>query len=541
MGVLEWIGKATMSEEGKKNAEQRKQDEIYERANQANRTGGPVWVDGQQQTVERSAQIKAGAQSSRAAAKSVEKNGQDPNYEGYAYHVGENIEKKLQENGGEISGDEIEQAKKEAKQQAAEDLAKVEMDLKLKGKRAPAVKNPDLGDAPSIEESILREYGNNFFELWTYDSSCKSDKNKNGMVKIAGILKQLPTFTLNSTWEAGPAAALTDIVKSFMCSDLMEMLNAYSGWDRSWVNVDEGTDRVYASVSQTSFNLEFRVYTNQTIGSRAFSSWDTIKNVLALFAQPSIASKVSINAMGNNVVNSVAQGLDKTMDLLSNARDTVSNNVKDSESTIDALGQSVVDVMNSAAEMVFSRDDYRRVEGPANDKSFYGGKLWKLRLMPGIFQRPLIVYVPSWSMNISKEINFTTNEPIYVDFTITCQLDQIPNSHTWTYYFDKNVGTNVFNKDFFNPPKPKPAEPVADEDAIRRRANESDREHYSRVNASDKTATTRPNTYAEQYELDPLNPDLYGQAAESQEEKRWDDMTQAEREQDVLSGLKPGD
>jgi len=435
---------------------------------------------------------------------------------------------KLQEFAKTEAATMIEEASKEAQKD-------------IQGKRAPAVKNPDLGDAPSIEESILREYGNNFFELWTYDSSCKSDKNKNGMVKIAGILKQLPTFTLNSTWEAGPAAALTDIVKGFMCSDLMEMLNAYSGWDRSWVNVDEGTDRVYASVSQTSFNLEFRVYTNQTIGSRVFSSWDTIKNVLALFAQPSIASKVSINAMGNNVVNSVAQGLDKTMDLLSNARDTVSNNVKDSASTIDALGQSVVDVMNSAAEMVYSRDDYRRVEGPANDKSFYGGKLWKLRLMPGIFQRPLIVYVPSWSMNISKEINFTTNEPIYVDFTITCQLDQIPNSHTWTYYFDKNVGTNVFNKDFFNTPKPKQEEPPVDEDAVRRRANDRAQYHYSRANASDKTATTRPNTYDEQYELDPLNPDLYGQAAEPQEEKRWDDMTQAEREQDVLKGMKPGD
>lgn len=73
MGFFEWLGKATMSEEGKKNAEQRKQDAIYEHATQASRTGGPVWIDGQQQTVERSSQIKAGAQASTEASKSVEK------------------------------------------------------------------------------------------------------------------------------------------------------------------------------------------------------------------------------------------------------------------------------------------------------------------------------------------------------------------------------------------------------------------------------------------------------------------------------------
>lgn len=441
------------------------------------------------------------------------------------------------EKGSDLTEDEKAKLQDFAQTEAAtmiEEASRAASD-NIQGKRAPAIKNPDLGEAPPLEESILREYGNNFFELWTYDSSCKSKENINGMVKIAGVLKQLPTFSMSTTWESGPAAALTDIVKGFMCSDVMEMLNAYAGYDRSWNSVDEGSDRVYTNVSQTSFNLEFRVYTNQTIGTKQFSTWDTIKNVLSLFAQPSIASKVSINAMGNNAVNSVALGLDKTMDLLSNARETLSNNVSNAESTIDALGQSVSDVLNEASIMVYSRDDYRRVEGPANDKNFYGAKLWKLRLMPGIFQRPLIVYVSNWTMNISKEINFTTNEPIYVDFSIQCQLDQLPNSHTWCYYLDKNVGTNVFNKDTFTNPQPKPAEPLSGEipdTSVYSPANQN-------IAVSDATNTNTQDTNPERYELNPLSLEAYNKEPEPPQEKPWNEMTDQEQMDYMRNKMRP--
>lgn len=97
------------------------------------------------------------------------------------------------EKGSDLSADEKSKLQDFAKTEAAtmiEEASRAASD-NIQGKRAPAIKNPDLGEAPPLEESILREYGNNFFELWTYDSSCKSDENKNGMVKIAGVLKQL--------------------------------------------------------------------------------------------------------------------------------------------------------------------------------------------------------------------------------------------------------------------------------------------------------------------------------------------------------------
>ena len=46
----------------------------------------------------------------------------------------------------------------------------------------------------------------------------------------------------------------------------------------------------------------------------------------------------------------------------------------------------------------------------------------------------MIVYISNWSVTFSKEWNTATNEPMWVEFKITCSLDQIPNAGVWMYY-----------------------------------------------------------------------------------------------------------
>ena len=55
--------------------------------------------------------------------------------------------------------------------------------------------------------------------------------------------------------------------------------------------------------------------------------------------------------------------------------------------------------------------------------------------MPGIFRNPLIVYISNWNVTYSKEISPNTLKPIWVEFKITCQMDQIASAPIWMKYF----------------------------------------------------------------------------------------------------------
>lgn len=308
------------------------------------------------------------------------------------------------------------------------------------------VVNPTDNDT-LITKNYLKEYGNNFFELYTYDPSVNNGKN-DGLLRLAGVLRQIPSFSMSTNWGAGPAKSLSDIVKHFMCSDVMEMVTTIGGYDRSWTQVDEGSDRTYENTSEPTFDLEFRCYTTENIGSQGLTTWKNWIKCLSLYAQPSIASNVNINAMGNNAVNGVLGAFDKVTQVASDVGKLASGNIESNDSVISAIVDTVADVVNDAAVLVTSRDDENRVKGPANKNNYYGAKLWKLRIMPGIIQRPINVYISNWSVTYSKEINVTTKEPIYVDFKINCNLDQIPNAGRWMYYMnkemnDKGVGINA--------------------------------------------------------------------------------------------------
>ena len=314
--------------------------------------------------------------------------------------------------------------------------------------KLPKIEKPKPVENQAVVEAdlspnLLREYGNNLFELITYDPSVNNGKD-GGRIKLAGVLKQLPSFSMGSTWEAGPAASLSDIIKGYMCSDMMEKIMAIGGSDRAWTTVDEGSDRTYKECTVPSFNLEFRLYPGQAIGTTELTSYDTWITALSLFAQPSIASKININAIGNNLVNGALQGLDNLKTVGTNILGTIaggdaSKNEQADSNMLTDLGNAVGKIVDDAAVLVTSRDDKNRVEGSCNKKNFYGGKLWKLRILPGLIQKPIIVYIAGWSVTYSKEINFQTGKPIYVDFTINCNLDQVPDAGLWMYYMDKNA------------------------------------------------------------------------------------------------------
>lgn len=191
----------------------------------------------------------------------------------------------------------LESAREGDKKRRQEEFRKLE---NAKYKLNPYKNRTTKLEIEDITPSILSEYGNNYFELTTLDDAGKS---KTSTIRLAGVLKEIPSFSMSTTWAKGPASTMADTVKGYMCSPMMEMLTTLGGRDRSWMNLDEGTDRTYASTDKPSFELSFKLYTNENIGSMALTDYKTWIKALALYTMPSIASKVSINAMANNALN----------------------------------------------------------------------------------------------------------------------------------------------------------------------------------------------------------------------------------------------
>lgn len=287
----------------------------------------------------------------------------------------------------------------------------------------------------STENSLYEEYGNNYFELITYDNIFKSKNNSAGALTLAGVLKDIPSFGLTADWEKGPAASVSDTVKNFMCSPGMEMITTLGGHDRAWMNLDEGTDRTYKTVDRPSFDLSFKLYTNENIGSKSLTTYQTWLKALSLFSMPSIDTKVSINAMANNVLNGVYGCVDLADKMIDAAKTTFNaSRQNEDKDIIDTIADTAVGVVDAAAETIQSRNGEWRVTSNNNLKNYYGAKLWYLKILPGIFRKPLIVYIQSWGITYSKEVNPNTGKPIWVEFKINCQMDQIASAPIWMKY-----------------------------------------------------------------------------------------------------------
>jgi hypothetical protein len=290
--------------------------------------------------------------------------------------------------------------------------------------------------APSSD--LLAEYGNNYFELITFDKGLNNGKD-NGRVTLAGVLKDIPAFNMKATWEPGPAATISDTVKKFMTSPIAEMTTTLGGRDRAWMNLDEGTDRVYKATSKPTFSLSFKLYTNENIGSKSLTNYRTWIKALSLYTMPSVDAKVNINAMANNTLNGLYGCADLIGDVVDAAKDAFQggeDGKQKDKDLIDKVTDAVAVAANTASDIIQRRDGEYRVVSDANQKNFYGAKLWYLKILPGIFKNPLIVYIDSWGVTYSKEINPDTLEPIWVEFNINCAMDQVASAPVWAKYLN---------------------------------------------------------------------------------------------------------
>ena len=97
----------------------------------------------------------------------------------------------------------------------------------------------------------------------------------------------------------------------------------------------------------------------------------------------------------------------------------------------NAITKTANDIQDALVDDKLSASDIARVDDPLNySTGYYGGALWHLSILPGIFSHKLPVYVQSWTVKPSKEID-STGKAAYMDFTVTCVLDQVKTGNWW--------------------------------------------------------------------------------------------------------------
>ena len=311
----------------------------------------------------------------------------------------------------------------------------------------PVAKN----STDNIANNLLEEYGNNYFELITFDNGLNGNKN-NGQLTLAGVLKEIPSFSMTSQWQPGPAKTMADTVKKFMTSPIVDMATTIGGRDKAWMNLDEGTDRTYKSTDRPSFDLNFKLFTNETIGTQQLTDYKTWIKALSLYTMPSVDAKLDINGWANNTLNAVFNDISLLSDVVGAAKDAFSKSDQSDKSIFDKdylkpVEDALTEAANTAAGTIASRDGENRVISNINKKNLYGAKLWYLNILPGIFKKPLIVYIDNWSLTYSKEINPNTKLPISIDFKISCKMDQVASAPVWMQYIGNSVNLPPYKKD----------------------------------------------------------------------------------------------
>lgn len=94
-------------------------------------------------------------------------------------------------------------------------------------------------------------------------------------------------------------------------------------------------------------------------------------------------------------------------------------------------GLNAIQNVTNGATQATMHDDLTRLTSDDNILvGKYGGCIWSLNILPGLCMNTFPVYIDSWSVKPSTEID-ASGVPSYCDFDISCVMDQIKPSYWW--------------------------------------------------------------------------------------------------------------
>lgn len=331
--------------------------------------------------------------------------------------------------------------------------------------------------------NLSTQYGNNAFELEVEQT------------RLFGVLKEIPALSLGSTWEPNSVAHIIESLKNLQSNTKVQIINSIFGVKQiPWIAGGDATSHTYTGCTDATFNLQFRIYSMEAIGpSNLMTGYKRMLAALCLYAPPlhtfdaEDILALSVTNIGRTAI-ALAKEIDNTIDYaaykvgLTDVRRSpeeqskIVNGIKTGMSDLADVGSAMVsafradssaertkqirnfsnaitkaanDLQDAMVDDKLSAPDVARVDDPLNySNGYYGGALWHLSILPGIFSHKLPVYVQSWTVKPSKEID-STGKAAYMDFTVTCVLDQVKTGNWWAneiYAPEADAYKNVYRE-----------------------------------------------------------------------------------------------
>lgn len=298
-----------------------------------------------------------------------------------------------------------------------------------------------------MAEKNMGEYGNNYFILQGGDA-------RTG--RIDGILTELPPISMSTDWVAGPYESINSFFEELLNNDFVEFLaingNAAAGQNTStyhrYLPVGENNSRTYNSCSRLSFDLKWRVYAGQRIGTQKTSTFEDCMKFIKNLVPSDEMSKVSINNLKDNVI-AAAEGAGELIKLATKeysdesekkikAEDdaaTMANKFKNNNASTDnpwadIEDDTVRDHMSWASNALAAVNPNSRDSG-LTTYNFRGATLCTLHIYPKLFPRGIPVNIKSFNVTPSKEWNKDKEQNYYYDFEVNCEVNEIPSSPQW--------------------------------------------------------------------------------------------------------------
>ena len=233
------------------------------------------------------------------------------------------------------------------------------------------------------------------------------------------------------------------------------------------------TSQRYQTSDPVTFNLKFRIYSQQAIGPAAYlTGYKRALAMLSIYTPPihSYDNKNTLQLLVGNVASTINEGLNTLAHITDYANQQFFEGVDASNTTVSknfqsakVEGMTLVNMMydvytadrNSRAEKtkLFTKEladaadkfnkmlegdviaqlhnDQTRVNSSLNTyNGIFGGAIWNLSIMPGMLKYSIPVSITNWTAALSKEID-SNGDAAYCDFTVACKTDQDKSALYW--------------------------------------------------------------------------------------------------------------
>lgn len=297
-------------------------------------------------------------------------------------------------------------------------------------------------------EVKFKQYGNNYFQLRAANKGF-----------IDGVLTELPAISMSTDWVAGPMESINSFIDETFNNAFVEYLgsnaNAANGGYKRYLAVGENNAKVYNGSSRLTFDLKWRVYPGQKIGTYTTSTANECLSFIKHCVPSDDMSSISIT----DVIRNVGVAADGAVELMKNATseyeaadwkmdkdmqvDKALARFKENQNRVNGIDENG-NKTGKPEKAYNEKDDAQKIGYENltnkneedlkvfNNEQIRGAALFYLCIYyKNVFNDELPVNIKNFTATPSKEWNKDAKNHYYWDFSVTCEMNEIPSVPGW--------------------------------------------------------------------------------------------------------------